>query len=221
MEQAGIVGHVNEQEVLTLLRRIEADAPSPAVAKSHALHPTSLGGAQEPHVPLYFYHELCDIFSHAYHVKNHKRVDDEKVRMNVKVVDDLKTFSKLTRPRHTQWRRVLRKDTMTKNGLVTVNDLASIFRKNGLHLSDNLRRQLESKYSTSPSASQALIKEIQRKEWAAAKEANRLDIRSTARVDKSKKWRAPGIKSNVDINVFGEEDEPQLTIKQRREYLLS
>jgi len=117
LEQLGITESLNDQEIQTLLRRVAEDGQDK-----------------------YYYHELCDLWSHLARIS---RSDSRSANTaNNGLLGALGNSSSPGQPfmdslrcRKVQWRRVIRKDPRTKNGLVTLQTLQAIFRRQGVNLS--------------------------------------------------------------------------------------
>eukprot|EP00595_Chromulina_sp_UTEXLB2642_P000719 CAMPEP_0196761390 /NCGR_PEP_ID=MMETSP1095-20130614/609_1 /TAXON_ID=96789 ORGANISM="Chromulina nebulosa, Strain UTEXLB2642" /NCGR_SAMPLE_ID=MMETSP1095 /ASSEMBLY_ACC=CAM_ASM_000446 /LENGTH=826 /DNA_ID=CAMNT_0042110867 /DNA_START=24 /DNA_END=2505 /DNA_ORIENTATION=- len=117
LDLVGIRGHINEQEVLTLLRRIEDytnlsqelvtnnlnTIPSSNLSTNSTTNNLStqsvsnliksFGNLSESNTS-YLYNELCDLFSYAYSVKDNQV--DRSNKINLRNVDDLKSLLKLS-----------------------------------------------------------------------------------------------------------------------------
>jgi hypothetical protein len=138
LASTGIVDRINDQEALTLIRRIQAEnAPDN-----------------------YFFHELCDIISHFGGLKTAAQRIMAEEKFPSRAVYDLKSLCKLARIRRTQWRRMLRKDSRSLSGLVSFDVVLLMFRKHGFELSSQCVQQLTDAYAVPSIVAHTFFKQI-------------------------------------------------------------
>jgi len=127
LEQLGITQNLNDQEAQTLLRRVSEDGDDK-----------------------YYYNELCDLWSHLARSQRSAGPSRNNTRagllgaLDSNQQDDALMDS--LRCRKVQWRRVIRKDPRSKNGLLTLSTLQAIFRRQGVRLSQPNVDMIRSKY---------------------------------------------------------------------------
>lgn len=127
LTNTGIADGVNEQEFLTLIRRIQSESA-----------PDN-----------YYFHEICDIFSHFASLKTAAQRLMAEEKLQSRAVYDIKTLCKLARTRRTQWRRMLRKDSRSLSSLAPFDVVLLMFRKHGFEMSPQCIQQLSDAYSVS------------------------------------------------------------------------
>lgn len=115
LEQLGVTQSLNDQEIQTLLRRVSEDEQDK-----------------------YYYNELCDLWSHLARLQRSNetgRNASSSGLLGALGANQNQAFMDSLRCRKVQWRRVIRKDPRSKNGLVTLRTLQAIFRRQGVTLS--------------------------------------------------------------------------------------
>lgn len=131
LTECGIVHQLNDQQILTLLRRVQSDLPlgvhehitslvnDDDIAEAIFVDPSTNNKSNlsknKDYEHVYFYNELCDLLSHSYflrtlsnsgyNTRNH--ADEIKNKLKSKGFDNLKSLLKYCRERHTQWRRYI------------------------------------------------------------------------------------------------------------------
>lgn len=109
LEGLHVTRGLNDQELLTLCRRVK-----------------------DKSAEKYFYHELCDLFSYIFYVDG-MGGNDTKFSADY---PEKHSFLQNLRGRRCQWRRTIRRDPRSKDGIVTLTTLLSIFRRNGVNITD-------------------------------------------------------------------------------------
>jgi len=136
MDGLGLIEDLNDQELLTLMRRFKDK-------------------------DFYLYPELCDLFSYVYWQVsniNQKSITRRKLEHNP---NNLKEFLETARSKQTQWRRSLRKDPYTLRGYVTLSVLIKIFNKFGVVINESIQREIYDKYHVSRSIAAPIWKELE------------------------------------------------------------
>lgn len=105
LTETRLIDEINEQETLTLLRRIQSEKNVPSAPNSPTSSPRKGITTME-----YHYHELCDLFSHVLCKNVFKLKEDglfvgDSIFDEVQAIDNLAGLLKFGRAKHTQWRR--------------------------------------------------------------------------------------------------------------------
>jgi len=125
MSEAGFIDSLNDQQLLTLMRRFKEDK-------------------------MFIYMEMCDLCSHIYALSRiHASGKNIGVSKKGDVLKDLRNLLSSARTNSTQWRRVFRKNASTRNGKCTLATLMVIFSKHNLRLSEGSKEMIYNKYRIS------------------------------------------------------------------------
>jgi len=133
LDSLQLTHHLNDQELLTLMRRFKDDQDHNKI----------------------WYHEMADLLSHVHY--QHRR--SKKL---LKDTASLASFLKTARSRTVQWRRSLRKDHFTVNGNVALDELAKLLQKHELDCTERLLEEIAAKYSLSDQEAKPVLKELNR-----------------------------------------------------------
>ena len=129
LDSSGLSGQLSDQELLTLMRRFQ-----------HGV---------EPNV-VYYYDELCDLFSHVYSVHNPSSLQHIRrgsFGRNREKETNLSSLFLLARSNTTQWRRILRRDQHASDGIITMQHLCQAFSKYAVVITPNAKSILAERYA--------------------------------------------------------------------------
>ena len=143
LETLQLSQEMNDQELMTLMRRfkgvLEGNMQLRRNNQSHSK---------------YFFHEMCDLFSHATYAKQvggQKGGSDKKSHME-RLLEDF-------RGRQTQWRRLYRTDHHTDGTHLTASTLVTLTQKAGMRLSPpSLKLLIENFALDTREAAKVLVK---------------------------------------------------------------
>lgn len=136
LDSWGLTGQLNDQELITILRRFQG-TPSTR----------------------YLYHEMCDLCSHIY-IARRSHVDRRSsVLMNNGTVDDLYALLASLRIRTTQWRRAFRKEGKGMECHISLANLNTVLKANGVILSGEAKQLIRQQYSASPMKTTSFLKD--------------------------------------------------------------
>ena len=122
MSDAGYIDKLNDQQLLTLMRRFKENT-------------------------MFIYMEFCDLCSHIHALSQlHNSGKDIGKSSKGDVLKDLRNLLSSARTNSTQWRRVFRKHPLTRSGKCTLASLVQIFSKHNLYLSDGSKEMIFNKY---------------------------------------------------------------------------
>jgi len=184
LEATGITRDLNDQELLTLIRRVKDTVEEK-----------------------YFYQELCDLFVHLQFVSNiAEGKDGGRIRSALaggrENNSEKEYFLRSLRGRKTQWRRTFRKDPRSFDSFVTMKTLLAVFKRNGVTITPQNNQLIVSLYQAAPrdaeAARQHLDQPVQfvnntmrasltneKKQLFLQAAASRADLRSSARASRS------------------------------------
>lgn len=125
MSEAGFLDSLNDQQLLTLMRRFKEDK-------------------------MFIFMEMCDLCSHIYAL-HEMHASGKKIGVSKKgdVLMDLRNLLSSARINSTQWRRVFRKNAATRNGKCTLSTLMQVFASHNLKLSEGSKEMIYNKYRLS------------------------------------------------------------------------
>jgi hypothetical protein len=181
LDSWGLTGHLNDQELITILRRFQSKLPG------------------QPNV-VCLYHELCDLFSHICSAQQSYARHGSLKNLNQGKIDDLGELLGFLRSRTTQWRRAIRKEC-TIPGRVTLEVFASVLKTHGVLISDDAKASIRIKYGTSPTETSSLIKVLRVADGSLSKAA---DLPSKVTKSKLSKMNLSGHQSSSRMNATSE-----------------
>eukprot|EP01031_Cornospumella_fuschlensis_P027637 gene27637-33375_t len=186
LDNLGLIEDLNDQEILTLMRRFQdhVHAPSlggglsqslsaPSIANAHAYN--GQGNARTQGNVFVYYAELCDLVSHVYFQHQSTTISqtlqreqgganvyaDSTPRRSMHMgLSTFGAFSAAARGRTTAWRRCLRKEPHTLPGKVTLAVLVQVFAKYGLVLDDVVIQDISRRYRVPDDLAQKELKEL-------------------------------------------------------------
>ena len=141
LDSWGLSGHLNDQELMTILRRFQHQFPN---------QPATAG-------PVFLYHELCDLFSHIFAAQKSYAKHGSLKNLTHGRVDDISELLSFLRSRTTQWRRALRKANAVL-GMTTLEVLANTLKTYGVLLSDEAKYAIRVRYAVSGDKASHVIK---------------------------------------------------------------
>lgn len=149
LDSLGLFEDLNDQEILTVLRRFEDNNG------------------------LIYYEEMSDFISHVFFQHQSttgsqilgpagdgpeaNRQTNKKRPNNLAGLTTFDSFAKAARSRTIQWRRTLRKEPHTIPGKCTLAVLSEIFAKNGMVLSDAVIDHIEQRYKVPDEEAQPIL----------------------------------------------------------------
>ena len=135
LDSWGLTAQLNDQELISVLRRFQASSSTSSSSNC------------------YMYNEMCDLVSHILLSRGGHR---QRVRGGGDrgTVDDLSELMRTLRLQTTQWRRAIRKDESSSEGLISLSRLAALLSTHSVPLSAEAKQLVSEYYSASPSSSQ-------------------------------------------------------------------
>eukprot|EP00602_Paraphysomonas_sp_CaronLab_P002925 CAMPEP_0185028900 /NCGR_PEP_ID=MMETSP1103-20130426/14960_1 /TAXON_ID=36769 /ORGANISM="Paraphysomonas bandaiensis, Strain Caron Lab Isolate" /LENGTH=882 /DNA_ID=CAMNT_0027563475 /DNA_START=1 /DNA_END=2646 /DNA_ORIENTATION=+ len=140
LDDLEISQEMNDQELMTMMRRFKEVLQGNLVQRRNV-------------ADKYYYHEMCDLFSHAHCIKNPQSVNKKNLDALGRLLHDL-------RSRQTQWRRALRMDIHSVDHYITIAHLISCFAKSGLRLSLPQRRLIVQHYAIPSDEAEPLLPKL-------------------------------------------------------------
>lgn len=159
LDSWGLTGHLNDQELITILRRFQSQLPGQASV-------------------VCLYHELCDLFSHICSAQQSYAKHGSLKNLTQGKVDDLCELLSYLRSRTTQWRRAIRKES-TVPGRVTLEVFAMVLQTHGVLLSDDAKASIRIKFGMTPAETSSVMKAFRVPDGNKSKSAANLPIKVT------------------------------------------
>eukprot|EP01041_Mallomonas_annulata_P008802 gene8802-18211_t len=222
LEALHLTEHLNDQQLLSLMRRVKDSKDDK-----------------------YYYHELCDLFSHLSYLESNGGSSRPNLLRSALAGgrDDAiqkEAFLKSLRCRRVQWRRTIRKDPRSRNGLVTLATLLAIFKRQGVRFSRSNVDYVKDFYQSDDAEAARLLPNLDNepplfeikasdKDLHArfsAQDESRPDIRSSSRLNRTtvvgvsmSPWigtRAPHTPTPPPVVVVKKHNEKQKDIRTQR-----
>ena len=141
LDDLQLTQEMNDQELMTLMRRFKG-----------VLQGNMQSRRKNREKDKYYFHEMCDLFSHATYVRQVGQKGQQQQTRLERLLEDM-------RGRQTQWRRLYRTDHHTDGTHLTASKLVTLTQKAGMKLSKpNIKDIIENFALDSKEAAKVLAK---------------------------------------------------------------
>lgn len=184
LDDLEISQEMNDQEMMTMMRRFQS---------VHTQHNKS----ERPH---YYYHELCDLFSHAYLLAcAGQRTGRES---------DLGRLLRDLRGRQTQWRRAIRLDGRKDGNFILFAHLLDLLANSGVVISPQNKRLIARSFAADGSTTDAILPRLRK--------LNDFSLALETGPHRSLQAGSPELNSARSMSITGSEIDNESNIIQRR-----